>query len=160
MLILSHHIVCCNTARASRPPGFSKTPEAAGAPRPKRSTRCGRNGNRDRGHSRWIEPSNRTTYVNRLTYVWQRSGFSTSDSKYSNDRRSRTQNPPGSRSALIHDCKAGKPSRLALYWVCRAPATLTTLNWAVVAWLTRNSSCSGNVMMRPNPYITAHCVRR
>ena len=43
-------------ARASRPSGFSKTPEAARAPRQKPSTQCGRNGNRGPGHSRWIEP--------------------------------------------------------------------------------------------------------
>ena len=43
-------------ARASRPSGFLKTPEAARALRPKRSTRCGRSGNRGRVHSLWIEP--------------------------------------------------------------------------------------------------------
>ena len=104
--------------------------------------------------------SNRTTYVNRLTYGWKRTGFLISDPKYSNDRGSRTHKPPGNRSALIHDDKARNPSRGARYCVSRAPAIVTTSNWAFVAWVTRNASCSGNVMMCPSPYVTAHCVRR
>ena len=102
--------------------------------------------------------SNRKTYVNRLTFGWKRSGFSNSDQKYSNDRGSRTHRPPGNRSALIHDGKTGTPLRGARYFVCRAPAIVITSNWAVLAWLTRNASCSGNVMMRPNPYFTVHSV--